>query len=139
MYLVHTVSSSTTIDLVDTSLHSFVRSSINSKGPGSVVLLEAIACGCPIVSTDCPGAREVLASGAVGLIAKMGDAVDLSKRMLEILDVSPDRRSLMARSQEFSVERVGQAYLELLASIISHQEPKTGRRWTNLPSARGMD
>lgn len=108
------------------------------EGQG-VVLLEAIACGCPIVSTDCPGAREVLASGAVGLIAKMGDAVDLSKRMLEILDVSPDRRSLMARSQEFSVERVGQAYLELLASIISHQEPKTGRRWTNLPSARGMD
>jgi glycosyltransferase involved in cell wall biosynthesis len=81
----------------------------------SNVLAEAIACGCPVVSTDCPyGPAEILDSGRYGLLVPVGDDAALAKALDRTLDAPPDRAILRARGAEFSVPRAVDRYLALL-------------------------
>jgi len=79
------------------------------------VLVEALYCGTPVVSTDCPhGPREVLADGSFGRLVPVGDVSALAAAIADALDEDPDRRRLRARALEFSVEASGDRYLELM-------------------------
>jgi glycosyltransferase involved in cell wall biosynthesis len=81
----------------------FALSSAWEGLPG--VLIEAMACGCPVVSTDSPGgSREVLAGGRYGAIVPVGDATALAKALEEALDTTPDHEALRLRAEDFSVE-----------------------------------
>jgi glycosyltransferase involved in cell wall biosynthesis len=78
-------------------------------------LIEALACGTPVVSTDCPsGPREILDGGRFGPLVPVGDAAALADAIEQVLDHPPAADSLRARAQVFSVERAADAYLELL-------------------------
>ncbi|MEA3278429.1 MAG: glycosyltransferase [Pseudomonadota bacterium] len=79
------------------------------------VLVEALYCGTPVVSTDCPhGPREVLADGRYGRLVSVGDPEALAAGIEEALDEEPDSRRLRARAEEFSVASIGDRYLDLL-------------------------
>lgn len=88
-----------------------------------IALVEAMAMGVPVVSTDVGGVSEALGSEDIGLTAPSGDASGLAKHVIGLLD-DPHRRDEMAvrarhraRSQ-FTVERmvevVESVYDELL-------------------------
>jgi glycosyltransferase involved in cell wall biosynthesis len=80
------------------------------------VLVEALAVGCPVVSTDCPsGPREILAGGAFGPLVPVGDDEALAAAIVSVLERPPDRRGLRQRAQEFTLERGVERYLEVLA------------------------
>ncbi len=91
----------------------FVLSSIYEGLP--TVLIEALACGCPAVSTDCPsGPAEILQSGCYGPLVAVGDDRALAQAILGVLENPPNPEWLRRRAAEFSVERGSERYLEIL-------------------------
>jgi glycosyltransferase involved in cell wall biosynthesis len=90
----------------------FVLSS-RYEGLGNV-LIEALACGCPVVSTDCPsGPREILENGRYGLLEPVDDEEALALAMARTLDCPPKRDRLKRRAQSFSLENVFPRYREI--------------------------
>jgi len=91
----------------------FVLSS-TSEGLGNV-LIEALACGCPVVSTNCPGGpAEILEDGRYGRLVPVGDPVAMAQAIISTLDAPPDRGLLQKRASLFSVDRVVEQYLDVL-------------------------
>jgi len=54
-----------------------------------VAMVEQLACGCPILSTDVSGARDLIVDGRNGFVVPGREAVSYARRMLEILDLPP--------------------------------------------------
>ena len=91
----------------------FVLSSTYEGLPG--VLIQALACGCPVVSTDCPsGPAEILENGQYGRLVPVGDPAAMAHAILATLDAPPDRGLLQKRASLFSVDRAVEQYLEVL-------------------------
>jgi len=91
----------------------FVLSSAWEGSPG--VLVEAMACGCPVVSTDCPsGPDEILDGGRYGRLVPVGDAAALADAIAKTLDATIDREALRARAREFDIDRAVERYLDVL-------------------------
>lgn len=79
------------------------------------VLIEAMACGCSVIATDCPsGAKEILEAGKYGSLVSVGDALAMSKAMLQVLNFPVSRDLLMQRAMYFSVDKATSEYLSLL-------------------------
>ncbi len=94
----------------------FCLSSIWEGLPG--VLIEAMAAGCPVVSTDCPGgASEILENGKYGPLVHPGDDKALAAAISTVLDAPIDREVLKLRAADFSVENAINGYLEVLKKV----------------------
>lgn len=82
------------------------------------VLIEALACGCPVVSTDCPsGPSEILADGKYGRLVPVGDDTAMAAAINATLDAPPARDALRARAEEFDSARAIDNYLSVLLSV----------------------
>lgn len=106
------------------------------EGLGNV-LIEAMACGTQVVSTDCPhGPAEVLDGGRYGQLVPVGDPAALAAAIERSLDgefrVDPD--VLRARAAEFSVEKATRRYLELAGYDVSTLPPSLPATSQNLPT-----
>ena len=89
----------------------------------SNVLIEALACGCRIVSTDCPyGPAEVLEGGRYGRLVPVGDPAAMGRAILEALDGDGDPEACRRRAGEFGAREIGARYLSLL-----HEVARTAR------------
>ena len=62
-------------------------------------LLEAAACGLPIVTTDAPGCREVVRDGVNGLLVPVRDAAALAAALKKLVDNAALRRSMGEQSR----------------------------------------
>ena len=79
------------------------------------VLVEALACGCPVVSTDCPsGPAEILELGAHGRLLPVGDDEEMARAILLAIESPGDPDKRKARSAEFTVGRALDRYEALL-------------------------
>jgi len=91
----------------------FVLSS-DYEGFGNV-LVEALACGTPVVSTDCPsGPGEILDGGRFGRLVPVGNARAMAEAIDDALDAPADRDALVHRAADFAPEIAARKYLDLL-------------------------
>jgi len=91
----------------------FVLSS-SWEGFGNV-LVEALAGGCPVVSTDCrSGPSEILQDGKYGRLVPVGDHETMARAILETLDSPQDSRMLRARAMDFHVDKIVDQYVAVM-------------------------
>lgn len=90
----------------------FVLSSRHEGLPG--VLIEAMACGCKVVATDCPyGPREILEGGRLGRLVPTGDALALGNAIVAAL-ASSHNPDTSKRANDFHISSVIQQYEKVL-------------------------
>ena len=78
------------------------------------VLIEALACGASVASTDCTfGPAEILQKGRLGRLSPVGDAPALAESILRALDNPTPREILTEGARRFDVEKVIGEYEEL--------------------------
>jgi glycosyltransferase involved in cell wall biosynthesis len=78
------------------------------------VLIEALAAGTRVISTDCPsGPREILQGGRLGTLVPVGDAEALASAALEALR-SPARRVPLKDLEPFTLDAAVDNYLSLI-------------------------
>ena len=84
------------------------------EGFGNVIV-EALACGLPVVSTNCrSGPSEILENGRYGRLVPVGDADSLAQAMADALAAEHDREALKRRAADFAPELIVEEYLKLL-------------------------
>ncbi len=94
----------------------FALSSIH-EGLGNV-LIEAMACGTPVVSTDCPaGPAEILENGRFGPLVPMRDPAALASGLNEALEKPVSPEILTTRARFFSIESAAGGYLQALGLV----------------------
>jgi glycosyltransferase involved in cell wall biosynthesis len=95
----------------------FIMSSIHEGLP--TVLIEAMACGTPVISTNCiSGPAEILDNGRYGDLVPVNDPQALAAAILKNINAPRDDRRLRERAGLFSVNKAADAYLEMLARVI---------------------
>lgn len=102
----------------------FVLSS-DEEGLG-IVILEAMASGLPVVSTDCGGPNTAVMEGETGFLTPVGDTKALTDAMQHLLD-DPELRQSMGTAgrqvveENFSFRVAGKVYLDKYDELLAEQ------------------
>lgn len=89
-------------------------------------IIEAMACGVPVIATDCPyGPREIIKNGENGILVPMDDMEALVQAIRSVLHNKRLREELSEngyhRSLDFSVDRMVRAYEDVFNAICNQQ------------------
>lgn len=102
----------------------FVHTSLFEGLPN--VLLQALASGCPIVATDCPGGvREALDGGRFGTLVPVGDAIATAAAIERILNGLVSFPSATEFLHRFDPDRITAHYLSVLFPAPNAGNPRT--------------
>jgi glycosyltransferase involved in cell wall biosynthesis len=83
-------------------------------------LLEAAACGKPLITTDVPGCRETVQHGRNGYLCQVRDAADLASKLQAMAQLLPARLNAMGQaSRELAEEKFDEKLVlrEYLAAV----------------------
>ncbi len=120
----------------------FVLSS-HFEGFGNVIV-EAMACGTPVVATDCPyGPREIIEDGENGLLVKPASAASLARGMLRVLRDEELKHRLaskgLERARDFEAQSIADEYGELFLRIANETAEARGASTANEPAKGAVE
>lgn len=103
-----------------------------SKDEGmSIALLEAMACGLPVVVTDSGGTEELVKKGTNGEVIPWGNVPELTRALATLVEDQQARYRMGNESRQiaerFSWTAVGQKYLEVCRQIVTHNTLRANR------------
>lgn len=97
-------------------------------------LLEAAACGKPLVTTDVPGCRETVQHGRNGYLCQVRDAADLADKLLTVAHLSPERLAALGAASRQLAEEKFDEQLVLRQYLNAVAEAGRARQLRALPS-----
>lgn len=92
----------------------------------SIVLVEAMACGAPVISARCPsGPEEIVTDGVDGLLVPPADPEALAEAIIRVL-TNPEMARKMAlagrqRADDFRAEKIVRQYEQLFESVLEEK------------------
>ncbi|MFD9978033.1 glycosyltransferase [Streptomyces sp. NPDC059017] len=89
-----------------------------------MTIVEAMRCGLPVVSTDCPhGPREIIDDGVDGLLVPVGDEDAVADALLALIDDDDLRRrtgaAALKASRRFDPARIAERHEALFAELVA--------------------
>ena len=79
------------------------------------MILQAFACGLPVISTDCPsGAIEILPGGEYGHLVPMNYLPAMVSALERDLEDHVESANQIARSEDFTLEKIAREYMKYL-------------------------
>ena len=117
------VSNDRFLSLIYSAVDVFVMPSLQESFGQTV--LEAIACGTPVVGFDVGGIPDMVRPGLTGRLVPVGDSVALRDSIQALLDDSPGRERMAGECrrivlEEYSYKHLGDRYVELYQSMRHH-------------------
>ena len=100
--------------------HCAVLGSLGGEGV-PMSLLEAAACGRPIVATDVPGIREVARDGVNALLVPPGDVDSMATALLRLMDDADLRRRFGTASRAVVDPEFGHAFVTRQTVALYHE------------------
>lgn len=97
---------------------------VSSRSEGfSMVVLEAIECGLPVVTFDCPyGPGDILTDGVDGFVVELGDLDAYEKRILQMMEQDELRKQMgvaaAIKAKKYTKEKVMQMWQDLYANLL---------------------
>lgn len=97
---------------------------VSSRYEGFVnVLLEAMALGIPVVSTNCPsGPSEILDNGKYGELVPVGDSTALANAIRKTIENPIEKKILLERTKAFSLNHIVAQYIDLFQVVNNSRE-----------------
>ena len=88
----------------------------------SMVILEAMSCGLPVVSSDCKyGPSEIISDEVDGFLVPVGDEKKMSERINQLIEDTLLRKKMaeaaLLKSQQFEVDAIIQQWMSLFRSL----------------------
>jgi len=94
----------------------FVLPSLNESF--GIVQIEAMACGKPVIATNTPGSREIIASDKLGLFCQPENEEELAEKIRMGLQMDWDREEILQFAEKFSWENVAGDILRVYDTAI---------------------
>lgn len=83
------------------------------------VVIEAMACGVPVVATDCTsGLADILDRGRLGRVVAVGDGTAVAEALVETLDHRPDTASARTWAMGYTIDRAVDAYFDVIERAV---------------------
>ncbi|MGA4838311.1 glycosyltransferase family 4 protein [Streptomyces sp. G45] len=98
-----------------------------------MTLVEAMRCGVPVVSTDCPlGPAEIIRDGHNGRLVPTGDADALAKALIELIEDAPLRRAMgaaaLASAHRYDPAPIAARHEALFAELHATRRKRAAQR-----------
>ena len=104
----------------------FVLSSL-FEGFG-LVIIEAMACGLPVVSYDCPcGPKDIISDGVDGFLVPAGDERELADKMNDLIEHPEKRRDMgraaLDKAENYKIEKIIPMWTALFEKLVKEKHP----------------
>lgn len=86
-----------------------VLPSIDKSEALGIVLIEAMACGLPVIASDLPGVRSVFENNKQGLIVKTADIVDLKNKIEYLIKNRETREMMGGKARKLALDKYSEA------------------------------
>jgi len=113
-------------EVPQTQLAAYVRQStalilFSSYETFGCVIIEANACGIPVIVSDIPTFHETVTAGINGVFAKANNVNDLAEKMIGVAAgiVSFNKETIAAGSEKYSYEKVGKQFSDWYTKLLS--------------------
>ena len=102
------------------------------------VLVEAMSCGLPVVSTDCPsGPADLVTDGVDGLLCPVGNVQAMADRVAQLLGSARTRMRLgteaLATRERLAPARIARQWERELRSLCAELAPANAARGRAVP------